>query len=220
MYAAILAAAGTGERFGSAKNKLLVELCGLPVVARSARALATLDDFSRIIVVTAATNSLEIARVAGVDQRFEFIRGGATRQESIWLGLEALRSDPPEIVLIHDAARCLVSTHLLGAALQAAKSFPAVTAALELRDSIHQVDHLGNIERPLDRSKLRAVQTPQAFNFQTIYLAHQRAHAQGLQVTDDASLVLPVHCIAGEASNIKITTGDDLDLARFYLEKA
>ena len=232
MYAAILAAAGSGERFRAPKsdlvqsrecddNKLLAELDGVPVVLRSARALAAIAAFSRIVVVASASNLQHLQRLTQIDARFEFIVGGVTRQESVWRGLQALKAKPPEIVLMHDAARCLVSAALLQAALDAAGKYSAVTAALKLNDSIHQIDlDTEKIESNLDRATLRAVQTPQAFNYRLIYEAHRRASEQGIKVTDDASLLDQVQCIAGEVSNIKITSKQDLDLARYYLSHA
>ena len=229
MHAAILAAAGSSERFRARPNdashfpilssdKLFVEIDGVPVVLRSAQALAAVASFERIVVVVSAANLMPIQKLLQFDARFEFVVGGATRQESIWLGLEALKSAPPQIVLMHDAARCLVTSALLESALQAALKYSAVTASLSPNDSIHQVSASGKIERALDRATLRAVQTPQAFNYQLIYAAHQQARAHGKQVTDDAALLENVVCIPGEASNIKITTAEDVRLANFYLQ--
>jgi len=230
VFAAILAAAGSGERFKAStdgasrsdlqiSSKLSVELRGVAIITRTARTLAAIDSLARIIVTVSSDNSHQLRSLAQIDSRFEFVVGGSTRQESIWRGLEALRADPPEVVLIHDAARCLVSKNLLLEALKIAKVSGAVTAAVPLHDSIHQINSDGALVRAIDRASLRAVQTPQAFHYELIYQAHRRAREQGVSVTDDASLIELVRCIDGEPSNLKITTRQDLDLAGFYLDR-
>lgn len=220
--AAILAAAGASQRFASEvsigiKNKLFAELKGVSVLLRSAQALAAIASFTKIIVLSNRDNFEQIKAMLSFDPRFEVTLGGNSRQESVRLGLEALQAVAPQIVLIHDAARCLVSQALLKQALLAAAEYSAVTAALPLSDSIHEVKSDRILSRALERTHLCSVQTPQAFRFDLIYQAHQKALKAGLTVTDDASLVENVKCIDGEPCNIKITLAQDLELAQFYL---
>jgi 2-C-methyl-D-erythritol 4-phosphate cytidylyltransferase/2-C-methyl-D-erythritol 2,4-cyclodiphosphate synthase len=103
------------------------------------------------------------------------VNGGATRQASVRRGLEALASRAPDIVLIHDAVRPFASPALVSRAIAAARKFGAAVPAIALTDTVKKVDRAGRILATLERSELRAVQTPQAFGFRRLIEAHQRA---------------------------------------------
>jgi len=140
--------------------------------------------------------------------------GGATRQASVRAGLEALAARAPDIVLIHDAARPFASAELVSRAIAAAEKSGAAIPALPVTDTVKTVDAAGLVERTLDRNSLRLVQTPQAFNFDSLLAAHRRAKAAGREdFTDDAALAewagMKVSMFAGEPSNIKITGPED-----------
>jgi len=142
------------------------------------------------------------------------VHGGDTRQASVRAGLEALATEPPDVVLIHDAARPFASRDLIARAIAAAGETGAAIPGLAVTDTIKAVDHLGRVGETLDRTRLRAVQTPQAFAFAPILEAHRRAVREGRDdFTDDAALAewvgMQVRVFDGESANIKITHAED-----------
>ena len=139
--------------------------------------------------------------------------GGATRQASVRAGLEALGAHQPEIVLVHDAARPFASAALIGRAVAAAKLGAAVPG-IALSDTVKAVDAREHVTQTLDRASLRAIQTPQAFNFSALLAAHRDAAAAGRDdFSDDAALMEwaghSVAVFAGEAGNVKLTMPED-----------
>jgi 2-C-methyl-D-erythritol 4-phosphate cytidylyltransferase/2-C-methyl-D-erythritol 2,4-cyclodiphosphate synthase len=146
------------------------------------------------------------------------VPGGATRQASVRAGLDALRGAAPELVLIHDAARPFLSSDLITRAIAAAKAHGAAVPAVAITDTVKKVDERDMVRETLDRSRLRTVQTPQAFAYDVIVELHSRAAAAGRDdFTDDAALAEwaghPVNVFAGESSNVKLTTNDDFERA-------
>ena len=142
------------------------------------------------------------------------VLGGATRQDSVRAGLEALEPRSPDIVLVHDAARPFCSPALVSQAIKAGVTSGAAIPAMEVTDTIKTVDRAGAVTGTLDRSALRAVQTPQAFAYPALIAAHRRAAAEGRHdFTDDAALAewagLKVTVFAGELGNVKLTTDED-----------
>jgi 2-C-methyl-D-erythritol 4-phosphate cytidylyltransferase/2-C-methyl-D-erythritol 2,4-cyclodiphosphate synthase len=142
------------------------------------------------------------------------VHGGATRQASVRAGLQALAERPPDIVLVHDAARPFCSAELVSRAIAACGITGAAIPALAVTDTIKRVDTEGHVAGTVDRGQLRSVQTPQAFIFKALYEAHRRAEAEGREdFTDDAALVewagLKVATFAGDSGNVKLTTDED-----------
>jgi len=140
--------------------------------------------------------------------------GGATRQASVHAGLEALASENPDIVLIHDAARPFVSPALISRAIDAAGRTGAAVPAIPVADTIKLVGDTGNVEATPERARLRIAQTPQAFRFDVILDAHRRAVREGLSdFTDDAAIAewagLTVATFEGDPANMKLTTPED-----------
>jgi 2-C-methyl-D-erythritol 4-phosphate cytidylyltransferase/2-C-methyl-D-erythritol 2,4-cyclodiphosphate synthase len=151
--------------------------------------------------------------VAGLDLLAP-VFGGATRQGSVRAGLEALASHKPDIVLIHDAARPFASAGLVERAIAAAERSGAAIPALPVTDTVKTIDAAGMVDKTIDRTTLRLVQTPQSFAFPALLDAHRRAAAAGREdFTDDAALAewagLKVSVFAGEPGNIKITNEGD-----------
>ncbi|HET6210884.1 MAG TPA: 2-C-methyl-D-erythritol 4-phosphate cytidylyltransferase, partial [Jatrophihabitans sp.] len=149
------------------------------------------------------------------------VAGGASRQESVALGLAAL-SDAVEYVLIQDAARPLVPAGLISAVLVALfEGADAVVPVLPVLDTIRQVDGAGQVVGTPDRSRLRRVQTPQGFRLALLRAAHA-ANPAG-EVTDDAALVEaqghPVRTVPGDEAAFKITTPHDLRLAELLVNR-
>ena len=146
--------------------------------------------------------------------------GGAERQESVYRGLLAV-PEQAQLVLIHDAARPLVTEALISRVIKAARRTGAVVPGVPLKDTIKQIDEDCLVAKSLPRDRLVAVQTPQAFRHRLILKAHAKAAVDQFRATDDAMLVeqlgLPVETVLGDECNFKITTGLDLELARLLL---
>jgi 2-C-methyl-D-erythritol 4-phosphate cytidylyltransferase/2-C-methyl-D-erythritol 2,4-cyclodiphosphate synthase len=143
--------------------------------------------------------------------------GGATRQASVRAGLEALAERRPAVVLVHDAARPFASAALVSRAIAAGGGGAAIPG-IAVTDTVKEVDAAGRVVRTLDRTHLRGVQTPQAFAFDALLAAHRKALAAGREdFTDDAALAewagMAVDVFAGEAGNVKLTTGEDFSRA-------
>ena len=144
--------------------------------------------------------------------------GGATRQVSVRLGLEALLAHAPDAVLIHDAARPFVDDDLITRVVRALQSAPGAIAAEPLADTLKRARRDGTVEATVPREGFWRAQTPQGFHFSTILDAHRRAADEGRDdFTDDASLAewvgAPVKLIAGSSRNIKLTTAEDILMA-------
>jgi 2-C-methyl-D-erythritol 4-phosphate cytidylyltransferase/2-C-methyl-D-erythritol 2,4-cyclodiphosphate synthase len=142
------------------------------------------------------------------------VGGGATRQASVRAGLEALADQAPEIVLIHDAARPFFTAALIDRAIAAGNNDKAAIPGIAVADTVKEIDTAAAVTATLDRTRLRIVQTPQAFAFDLILDAHRRAAAAGLDhFTDDAALAEwaghRVSVFEGEAGNVKVTTNED-----------
>jgi 2-C-methyl-D-erythritol 4-phosphate cytidylyltransferase len=148
--------------------------------------------------------------------------GGATRQQSARRGLERVESDC-DIVIIHDGARPFVSARLIDRCVETAADKGAVVAGLPVRDTIKTVSSDHWIESTPNRSALWEIQTPQAFKRGLIIAAHEWAERQGIQVTDDATVVerigTPVYVLEGERTNFKITVPEDVWLAEMLIRE-
>ena len=158
----------------------------------------------------------ELDRLEPIGLPWQSVLGGERRQDSVALGLAALPSDC-DAVLVHDGARPFVSPALIQRVLGSLRpGVPAAVPALPLGDTVKQVDGDGMVVCTLERSSLRAVQTPQGFMLPMLRKAHEKAAREGWDVTDDASLLercgLAVQLVPGDEGNRKITMPDDLDL--------
>ncbi|HEY5047612.1 MAG TPA: bifunctional 2-C-methyl-D-erythritol 4-phosphate cytidylyltransferase/2-C-methyl-D-erythritol 2,4-cyclodiphosphate synthase [Rhizomicrobium sp.] len=214
---ALIVAAGRGERAGSDTPKQFRSLCGTPVMRRSADAFLCRPDIARVLVVAPASH-LDVASRMLRGTPAAIVPGADSRQQSVRLGLEALASHRPEFVLIHDAARPLVSQPVIDrviAALSAGSD--AAIPLLKVADSLKRETDNGWTTVP--RDGLFRAQTPQGFRFDAILQAH-RAHA-GVSATDDMALAeaagLKIAGVPGEESNMKITAPEDFELAETLL---
>ncbi len=226
--ALIVAAAGEGRRMKKEIRKQYLPLRGKPLLARTLSGFAGwCDKFSRIIVVIPPGDEdyfeeeILTQISAGLEKRIELAAGGASRQESVNRGLKRLDGDSDDIdyVFIHDGARPFFSEELIEGLFKAVRRWGAATAATPVKDTIKQKNNKGLVENTLDRDKLVAVQTPQAFSCDVIKKAHKRA--AGKKFPDDASLVedmgREVRIVRGNFDNIKLTTPLDLKLAEAIL---
>jgi 2-C-methyl-D-erythritol 4-phosphate cytidylyltransferase len=215
---AIVVAAGSGRRFGSAKQFALLR--GRTVVEHSLEALAGHPRVYRIVLV------LPVG-VAGAPYRKRWpkvaavVRGGEKRQDSVRRGFARVRSGPADLVLIHDAVRPLVSRAVISRVIAEAGRSGAAVAAVPIEDTIKE-EAAGVVVRTLDRDKLRRVQTPQAFSRDVLGRALRKARRDRFYGTDEASLVEraghPVALVMGDRRNLKITTAADLKIAEALLE--
>ncbi len=211
--AVVVVAAGRGTRVGGDAPKQYRPLHGAPVISHTLRLFAS---HPQVAMVQPVIHRDDIARFDAAAEGLalrEAVFGGATRQISVRAGLEALERDRPRIVLVHDAARPFASPALISRAIKAGEGGAAIPG-LAPTDTFKKVDAAGNVVDTLDRNRLRAVQTPQAFGFEALLAAHRRALATGRdEFTDDAALAewagMTVSVFEGESANIKLTTEED-----------
>ena len=203
--AAILVAAGTGSRFRTETPKQFLLLAGKPVIRHAAEALTA---HAALLQPVGDARTID-AVLAGIDH-LPTVPGGATRQDSVRLGLEALVAHAPDLVLVHDAARPVIPPGTVPALLAALAHHPGAIPAQPVADTLKHVTS-GVIDRTVSRDGLYRAQTPQAFRFAVLLAAH-RAGTAG--ATDDASLLeatgQPVAVVAGHEDNVKLTYPDDL----------
>jgi 2-C-methyl-D-erythritol 4-phosphate cytidylyltransferase len=212
---------------GAGVDKLLLRLRDREIVAWSALALDGCELIDSITVVASKHNIERVAAVLdNLETRLplELILGGARRQDSVSMAIEHIAAAAPELILVHDGARPLVSADLLARCLGAAAEHGAATSALPLADACKEVDAQGFVRRSQERASLVLVQTPQAFRFDLLLRAHRAGKEQHAVVDDDAELVerlgLPVRVVPGDRRNLKITTPDDLPVLEGYLQPA
>ena len=211
--AAVVVAAGRGVRAAGIVPKQYRFVRGAPVIRH---ALSVFVDHPEIDFVQSVIHRDDAAAFAEATAGLKLrpaVFGGATRQNSVRSGLEAIEKEQPRIVLVHDAARPFTSPALISDAIAAGAGGAAIPG-LALTDTIKEVDAAGRIVDTLDRGRLRAVQTPQAFLYDRLLAAHRRAFTAGRDdFTDDAALAewagIAVTVFAGEAGNMKLTTEED-----------
>lgn len=199
-FAAIVVAAGSGQRAGQSLPKQFVPWRGMPVLRHSVQALH--DAGARPIIVAIPDGYDEHATEAVRDiDDVHLVVGGATRQSSVRIGLQELASDPPEIVLIHDAARPDLPAQVISRILVAAQEFGGAIPVLPVIDSLAVID--GNdMTEPSARDTMRRVQTPQGFHYADIVSAHDDWKS-GIDAGDDAQ----IHHAAG--GRVRVVDGDE-----------
>ncbi|AMN42396.1 bifunctional 2-C-methyl-D-erythritol 4-phosphate cytidylyltransferase/2-C-methyl-D-erythritol 2,4-cyclodiphosphate synthase [Rhodoplanes sp. Z2-YC6860] len=212
--AAVVVAAGRGVRAGGSLPKQYRQLAGEPVIRSSLSLLSWHGQVGAVQSVIHPDDRTYYDAAAVGLKLLPPVAGGASRQASVLAGLEALSTSAPDIVLIHDAARPFCSAELVSRAITACAETGAAIPALEVTDTIKRVDAQGRVTGTVDRSELRSVQTPQAFNFAALLEAHRKAARDGRQdFTDDAALFEwaghKVTVFAGESGNVKLTTDED-----------
>ncbi len=215
--AALVVAGGSGSRFGDDLPKQYRDLAGRSVISRSLSAFAAHGGIAAVRpVIDPSHRAWYDEATAGLDfpNLLPPVAGGASRQDSVRLGLESLEALAPDIVLIHDAARPLVDGGVIGRTISALGHAPAALPAVAVADTLKRGEG-GKVSATVSRDGLWRAQTPQGFRFSEILAAHRRF--AGEQMTDDAALAeraaLPVMLVVGSENNFKITTEDDLDRA-------
>ena len=232
---ALIAAAGQGTRLGAEVPKAYVELRGRTLLERSLRALLASGVVDEVIVLVSPDMEPEAARIIGrIDSvgatdaasaaAIRLVHGGSERADSVWAGLQAI-PDEDAVVLIHDAARALTPPAMVrGVAKRVLEGAPAAVPVVPVADTIKEVADEAVLSTP-DRSRLRAVQTPQAFRLSALRQANLDYWAQQPEftATDDASLMEwhgeRVATVPGDTLAFKITTPIDLTLAHALTEE-
>lgn len=220
--AALIPAAGAGRRMGGA-HKPMLELRGEPLLLHTLRPFLQTAGIEQVIVALPADVAANPPGwLTGLDPRIQVVAGGAERGDSVHAALVAT-DRAIDVVLVHDAARPLVTTDLIARAMGAAAQGRSVIAAVPPTDTIQQIDAHGAIVATPNRASLRAAQTPQAFPRAVLLDAYERAAADGVRATDDAALVarcgIRVDVIEGDVENIKVTTPGDLAHAEALLAR-
>lgn len=210
---AVVVAAGRGVRMGAAVNKVLLPLCGEPVIRHAVRAFCEADEIDGVVVVASADETEQMrAALCGLEKVCAIAPGGSTRQESVKNGLDALPKEA-RIALVHDGARPLISRELIARCIRQTEDCGSAVVCTPVTDTV-KVEKDGCVVRTLDRSQLRAVQTPQCFFAGELKAAYEAAARDGVSVTDDASVMEhaghSVHLLESSEVNFKLTTPEDL----------
>ena len=228
----LIPAAGSGKRMGGPVPKLMIDVLGLPVIART---LGAIDDYAssypdidcRIILIT--TEDLKPKLMSIVTDYFpgldiSYVEGGATRSASVLNGIRAIEdADDDDLVLIHDGARCLVTKEEIKAVYEGLETSPVCASAVAVKDTLKKTsvskDGKVIVESTPNRSDYYAVRTPQGFRFSELMkCVDYYASEEGITATDDTLIAercgLTVTLVEGSYANIKITTPEDVAVAR------
>lgn len=225
--AALIPAAGSGQRMGGALPKPFLQLRGREILARTLDVFECCGVVDEVWVIVPEAHLVRCQQT--VVERYGFqkvqgvVAGGATRQASVWQGLQQV-GDEVELVMVHDGVRPFVSQLLLQETLRHAMLFGAAIAAVPLKDTLKRVAETGEVTGTVPRDGLWRIQTPQAFQRHVLQAAFVYALAQGLDATDEAGLVeaygqQQVQVVPGMESNVKVTTPDDLIMCEGLLDQ-
>ena len=215
--AALIVAAGRGDRAGGATPKQYQLLSGVPVLRRAVEVFDRRPDIAAVQVVIGAGDHDRYTQATEGLKLLPAVAGANNRQHSVLHGLQALTAQRPEFVLIHDAARPLVSAELIGRVLDALPDADAAIPLLPVTDTLKK--QTGDTWQTVPRDGLHRAQTPQGFRFEAILKAHRELAGRAL--TDDMALAeaygLKIASVAGEETNVKLTSQDDFALAEKLL---
>ena len=219
----IILAGGSGSRMNTAVNKILLPLCGKTVIQRSMEAFSSFAD--EMIVVCRPQDCTAIqyeTEKCSFSFPVRIVHGGDTRQASVLNGLKSVAPDPKDIILIHDAARCLVSPVLIDGVISSVIQFGTGVPGIPAVSTFKTVSQDSYVLHTPDRSSLYEIQTPQGFTAETIIPLSLKAAEEHLECTDDAGILehfhIPVKLVEGSPSNIKLTCQQDLTKAKIILE--
>jgi len=219
----LIAAAGAGTRFNDDKNtpKQYQNLAGVPILKRTVLKFKKISNINEIKCIINPKNKDKYKTIVSDLEIAPYAEGSSTRKASIYKGLKSLdKAKNEDIILIHDAARPLVSENDIINLLEALKTHQAATLATPITETLRQSDD-ENCANIVSRDGLWSIQTPQAFRYGDIMKAHEAAN-ESIEYTDDTSLAtaigIDVKLVKGSAENIKITTKDDLKMAEKLLQ--
>lgn len=222
----LIPAAGAGKRMGKAPAKQFLMLGDKPILAHTLLAFQRTTEIDEIIPILSEedleTCLGEIIEGYHITKVKTLVVGGKERQDSVGNGLHKLEKDAA-IVLVHDAVRPFVTPEMIKETVDYAKRGECVTVGVPIKDTIKEVTDQGIVRHTLDRSRLWAIQTPQAFPVKTLKHAYEEAFKKRMYGTDDATIVErmggAVRVLMGSYENIKITTPEDLMLAEEILKR-
>ena len=223
MTSAIIVAAGRSERMGSGTDKAFLSLGPKPVVVWALLSFEDITDVDKIVLVVRKDQLVAakaVVQMFGLSKVSNIVAGGARRQDSVAKGLAAVDPDT-RIVVVHDGARPCVTSELISATVDSAQKSGCGIAATRIVDTVKYVERGAVVDHTVDRSKLWAVQTPQAFKLDLLRKAYRKVEADGAVVTDEAAAVEllgePVRLVEWQKPNIKITMVEDLAVAAALL---
>ena len=218
VWSVVVVAAGSAKRMQGI-DKILAPVCGVPILLRTLRVFQSNESISQIVIVTRddlISSISEMCKTELLDKVTDVVAGGAERVDSVRAGLRAVRSDA-QLIAIHDGARPFLTQRVLDEVLRQAATTGAAAPAVPVNDTIKRTDERSCVVETVDRSTLRAVQTPQVFQADLIRAAIEKAVMDGAAVTDDCSAVerigMKVYLTEGDRENIKVTTPFDMKLA-------
>lgn len=225
MVSAVIVAAGKGLRMNSVKNKMFIEIGGIPIIIRTLNAFENCNQISSIYLVISENEKSTFQKLIkeyNLKKINSYVVGGSTRQSSVYNGLLALNKQT-DIVLIHDGARPFVTQSHIKGVIDAAIRYGASTLGVPIKDTVKKQDDSGFIVETFRREALLNTQTPQAFYYDLIINAHRQAIIDDFKATDDAMLIErlghEVKVVRGSYDNIKITTPDEIIWAELFLRK-
>lgn len=218
---AVIVAAGTASRMGGI-DKVMASLDGEPMIVRTVRTFQECDAVKEIVIVTREDLITKITSLCGkFDKVQAVVVGGKDRAESVRNGLRML-SKAVKLVAVQDGARPLITEAVIDRTIRAAHTYGAAAPAVPVKDTIKVVAG-GIVSSTPDRSTLKAIQTPQVFDFDLLKGALKKAFEDGAAITDDCSAVellgYKVKIVEGDERNIKVTTPMDLKIAELLLEE-
>ncbi|AWI35256.1 2-C-methyl-D-erythritol 4-phosphate cytidylyltransferase [Bacillus safensis] len=222
-YEVVIPAAGQGKRMKAGRNKLFIELKRMPVIIHTLKVFDAHAQCKRMILAINEEERQDFERLLKVhafQTPVSLVTGGEERQQSVYEGLKAVKD--ADIVLVHDGARPFIKHTQIDLLVKAAIEKGSAVVAVPVKDTIKRVQE-GKVEQTIERQSLWAVQTPQAFRHSILKEAHEYAERTGFFGTDDASLVEQLHgenvyIVQGDYTNIKLTTPDDLLVAKAIMD--
>ncbi|HEY1657068.1 MAG TPA: 2-C-methyl-D-erythritol 4-phosphate cytidylyltransferase [Candidatus Sulfotelmatobacter sp.] len=238
----IIPAAGLGTRMApvtapkgknkGSPSKQFTELGGAPILIHTLRKFAAVDAVSEIWIalreneISGFRERLQREAKDILEKRVELTVGGEHRQQSVQNAIDAIKAQPDDIILVHDAVRPFVTSEVIAEVIEGARKYGAAIAGLPAVDTVKQVERTSEgalIKATIPRAAVVMAQTPQGFRYVVIKKAFDEAASDGFLGTDESSLVErsghDVAVVMGSPRNIKITTPADMDLAEFYLGK-
>ncbi len=228
---AIVPAAGLGKRFDTSGKKTFVDLDGTPLLVHTLKRLQRDESIHEIVPVLRQEYinfGFDLAREYAISKIKRIAPGGNERQDSIYNALKLICEDGEDacnniIVLIHDGARPIIPTGTVERLVEQLKHVDGAAPGIKPKDTLKEVSDNEIISATIDRDRVRAIQTPQAFALTMIKKAYDTAYSEGYYATDDAALVESiggrVKIIEGSPYNIKITTPEDIDMVKHILLK-
>jgi len=222
----LIPAAGSGSRIGGKTSKQFLEIGGKAILLHTLERFQNCEVVDNIIVAVRHDALSDVGNIIAknrITKVREIVIGGKHRQDSVFNALQKVQARPDDIILVHDAVRPFVTDTQIRDVVRACQRHKAAVLAVPVKDTVKQSDGQGFFEKTLDRTQLWLVQTPQAFRYDILVRAYERAYAEKYYATDDANLLerlgVKVKLVEGSYENIKITTPEDLELAEVILKR-